>query len=161
MGTLRTDNYTFFTISLSVLLRMRNISYKRCRRNQNTYFVFSNSFFFENYAFYETMWKNTVERGRQQMKIWRKRISWWILKPLNAELNPIRHLLTLVGARHVVHFSRIRVKATNTHTHTHTHTLRLCNTHYFSTATMMARMLLYFTLYVYILSCVTGVWSVP
>ena len=29
---------------------------------------------------------------------------------LNAELNPIRHLLALVGARHIVHFSRIRVK---------------------------------------------------
>ena len=31
-------------------------------------------------------------------------------KPLNAELNPIRHLLALVGARHIVHVSRIRVK---------------------------------------------------
>jgi hypothetical protein len=35
------------------------------------------------------------------------------LDPLNAELNPIRHLLTLVGARHIVHVSRIRV---NMHT---------------------------------------------
>ena len=33
----------------------------------------------------------------------------WI-NPLNAELNPIRHLLALVGARHIVHVSRIRVK---------------------------------------------------
>ena len=32
--------------------------------------------------------------------------------PLNAELNPIRHLLALVGARHIVHFSRIRDKST-------------------------------------------------
>ena len=31
------------------------------------------------------------------------------LNPLNAELNPIRHLLALVGARHIVHVSRIRV----------------------------------------------------
>ena len=30
--------------------------------------------------------------------------------PLNAELNPIRHLLALVGARHFVHVSGIRVK---------------------------------------------------
>ena len=30
--------------------------------------------------------------------------------PLNAKLNPIRHLLALVGARHIVHVSRIRVK---------------------------------------------------
>ena len=33
----------------------------------------------------------------------------WCLNPLNAELNPIRHLLALVGARHIVHVSRIRV----------------------------------------------------
>ena len=31
------------------------------------------------------------------------------LNPLNAELNSIRHLLALVGARHIVRVSRIRV----------------------------------------------------
>ena len=31
-----------------------------------------------------------------------------VFNPLNAELNPIRHLLALVGARHIVHVSRIR-----------------------------------------------------
>jgi len=29
--------------------------------------------------------------------------------PLNAELNPICHLLTLLGAHHILHVSRIRV----------------------------------------------------
>ena len=33
-----------------------------------------------------------------------------IINPLNAELNPIRHLLALVGAHHIVQFSRVRVK---------------------------------------------------
>ena len=33
-----------------------------------------------------------------------------VFNPLNAELNPIRHLLALVGARHIDHVSRIRVK---------------------------------------------------
>jgi hypothetical protein len=39
----------------------------------------------------------------------------WIdhINPLNAELNPIRHLLALVGARHIVHVSRIRVNPLN------------------------------------------------
>ena len=32
------------------------------------------------------------------------------ISPLHAELNPIYHLLALLGARHVFHFSRIRVK---------------------------------------------------
>ena len=41
-----------------------------------------------------------------------------ILNPLNAELNPIRHLLALVGARHIVHVSRIRVNLDRIHTHT-------------------------------------------
>ena len=33
------------------------------------------------------------------------------VNPLNAELNPIRHLLALVVARHIVHVSRIRVNS--------------------------------------------------
>jgi len=31
------------------------------------------------------------------------------VKPLNAKLNPIRHLLALLGAHHILHVSRIRV----------------------------------------------------
>ena len=34
-----------------------------------------------------------------------------LINPLNAELNPIRHLLALVGVRHIVHVSRVRVNA--------------------------------------------------
>jgi hypothetical protein len=32
-----------------------------------------------------------------------------IINPLNAELNPICHLLALLGAHHILHVSRIRV----------------------------------------------------
>jgi len=32
------------------------------------------------------------------------------LNPLNAELNPICHLLALLGAHHILHVSRIEVK---------------------------------------------------
>jgi hypothetical protein len=32
------------------------------------------------------------------------------LNPLNAELNPICHLLALLGAHHILHVSRIRIK---------------------------------------------------
>ena len=32
-----------------------------------------------------------------------------IINPLNAELNPICYLLTLLGAHHILHVSRIRV----------------------------------------------------
>jgi len=32
------------------------------------------------------------------------------INPLNAELNPTCHLLALLEAHHILHFSRIRVK---------------------------------------------------
>ena len=32
------------------------------------------------------------------------------INPSNAELNPICHLLALLGARHILHISRIMVK---------------------------------------------------
>jgi hypothetical protein len=47
------------------------------------YFMFQNFFFFENHAFYEIMWKNTVEPNRLQMTIWRMRIACWIPKATN------------------------------------------------------------------------------
>jgi len=33
-----------------------------------------------------------------------------MFNPLNAEINPICHLLALLGAHHILHVSRIRVK---------------------------------------------------
>ena len=34
----------------------------------------------------------------------------FLISPLNAELNPICHLLALLGVHHILHVSRIRVK---------------------------------------------------
>jgi hypothetical protein len=42
-GTLYEDQFTFFIISRSFLLRMRNVSDKVCREGQNTHFVFLTS----------------------------------------------------------------------------------------------------------------------
>ena len=39
MGTIRDNQYTFLILSYSILLRMRNVSDKSCRENQNTYFM--------------------------------------------------------------------------------------------------------------------------
>ena len=38
---------------------------------------------FKNHAIYEIMWKNTVEPGRPNMTIWRKRTACWIPKATN------------------------------------------------------------------------------
>ena len=35
------------------------------------------------------------------------------LTPLNAELNPICHLLLLLGAHHILHVSRVRVNVSS------------------------------------------------
>ena len=40
-GTLHEDLRTFMSIARSFLLRMRNVSDKSCRVNQNTYFMFN------------------------------------------------------------------------------------------------------------------------
>ena len=43
-GVLNEDLCTFMTVSRSLLLIMRNVSYKSYRENQETHFVFSNCF---------------------------------------------------------------------------------------------------------------------
>jgi len=62
-ATLNEDQYVFLIISRSFLLRMRNVSDKICRENQNTHFVF-NDFFFENCAVYEIMRKKYCRAGQ-------------------------------------------------------------------------------------------------
>jgi hypothetical protein len=37
-----------------------------------------------------------------------------MLNPLNAKLNPICHLLALLGAHHILHVSRVKVKLQKT-----------------------------------------------
>jgi len=79
---------TFYHISL-ISFKLRNFSDKRCRENQNTHFVFSYFFFFENRSVYEIMWKTIVERGRPQIKIPRLSIACWIPKATNIHTHNI------------------------------------------------------------------------
>ena len=62
-GTLHEDQFKFLIISRSVLLRMRNVSDKSCRENQNTHFMFCNFF---------------PKIIRPQMTIRRMRTACWI-----------------------------------------------------------------------------------
>jgi hypothetical protein len=72
----------FFIISRSVLFRMKNVSDKSCRENQNTHIVSSN-FFFRKYVVYKVTLKIIIKLGRPQMKIWRMPIACWIPKATN------------------------------------------------------------------------------
>jgi hypothetical protein len=70
--TLHEDRYTFLIIPRSVLLRMKNVSDKRCRENRNMHFMFSN-FYFTKIASFIRGCENIVEPDRLQMTIWRMR----------------------------------------------------------------------------------------
>jgi len=76
-----TRRYTFMIVSRSFLLRMRNFSYKLCRENQNTYFMFI--FSPEHRCVYEIMWKNTVEPNWPQMTVLCMSVACWIPKATN------------------------------------------------------------------------------
>ena len=77
------DQYKFLTIYRSVLFRIRTVSDKRCRGNQNT--RVQQLFFTENRAVFKITWKNIEKRGGPQMTniIWRMRIARWIIKATN------------------------------------------------------------------------------
>ena len=81
-GTLVVYQYTYMIIYLSFLLRIKNVSDKICRDNQNTHFK-SNNFSPEKSCRYETMWKKNVKPDRTQIKIWRMRIASWLPKATN------------------------------------------------------------------------------
>ena len=54
---------------------------------RNTHILCQVTFFsLENRAFYEVMWKNTVEPERPRMTLWSMRISRWIPKAIDIHL---------------------------------------------------------------------------
>ena len=65
------------------LLRIRSVSNKSCRENQNTHFMFSD-FLSEGLAVYEIMSKNMMEPERTRT-VWHLRVAYWISKPTRAQ----------------------------------------------------------------------------
>ena len=60
-------------------------------------------------GYYSSLTVNSVsERNNTWHSVWYDTSG--NINPLNAELNPICHLLALLGAHHILHVSRIRVK---------------------------------------------------
>ena len=74
------DTYTFMITCPFILPRIRNISDKSCRENQNSHSTFSNIFFPESRAFCEIMWKNVVQPDRPRITIRHMRFASWITK---------------------------------------------------------------------------------
>jgi len=62
-GTLREDLHKFMIMSRSVLLRMKNVSDKICKENQNSHFMFSSFFFFrKSYRLWDNVEKYDTAR---------------------------------------------------------------------------------------------------
>jgi len=116
--------YTFLIIPRSLLLRMRNFSHKCCRENQNTRFIFNNAFFSPRKS--HCLWDNVEKYGatgkatnhnttrRMGFASWISKArdthsEYAILNTLKTELNPVCHLLALLGTHPILHVSRIRV----------------------------------------------------
>ena len=53
--------------------------------------------------------EGVADDGLLQRSWLSQRTFFVVFNPLNAELNPICHLLALLGAHHILHVSRIRV----------------------------------------------------
>jgi hypothetical protein len=102
-GTLHEDVTTFMTISRWILRRMRDVSNKCCRENQNTHFVFHNVFF-RSCAVYEIMSKNTVVPKMLKMTMWRCVACWISKAPVATRMH-----------------TNIHAHACTTHAHTNWH----------------------------------------
>jgi hypothetical protein len=68
-------------ISLNISSNQKCFRRKLYRKSKNTFCDIT--FFPENRAVYEIMWKNIAEMGRLQITIWRIRIACWITKVTN------------------------------------------------------------------------------
>jgi len=85
MGTLRDDHKTFLIYLAKVFLEFEMLRIKFIEEIK-THILCSVTFFPENRAVYETMWKNTVVQGRLQMTIWHMRNACWITKGTDTHL---------------------------------------------------------------------------
>ena len=67
----------------SFLLGIKKIFRTNVVEKPETHILCSIIFFPENHVANEIMWKNVVERGRPQTRVWRMRIACWISKVTN------------------------------------------------------------------------------
>jgi hypothetical protein len=110
--------FTFLTVSRGILLRMRNISNKICRKNQNTHFMF-NKVFRKSCRLWDNVetWGGARETAHGNMAA-----------PLHAGL------VRLHARSHTP--APVHPQLTHKHSRTRTHT-DICKIYCFSTATMV------------------------
>ena len=96
--TLLEVQYKFLIISLSIILRMRNVSDRICRENQNTHFVSSNFFFGKSFRLWENVEKFCrTGQSTDDNIIRRTRIACYITKATNTHLQLLYLLLSHIN----------------------------------------------------------------
>jgi hypothetical protein len=80
-GTLHEDQHTFFIISPSIILRMKNVSDTSCTENRNTHVMFNN--FFSKIVPFMRYCEKISQCGASHVTIWRMGFAWWIPKFTN------------------------------------------------------------------------------
>jgi hypothetical protein len=94
-GTLNEDVNEFMAISVWILLIMRNITNKKCRKNQDT-FLCATIFFWNSCRLWDNV-ENMVEPDISQMTISHMRFPRWI--PKSTYTHP-EHVMLIAFARH-------------------------------------------------------------
>jgi len=64
------------------------------------------------HSYYPGDWKEVRHWTHDPVTLTPEKGNPYPINPLNAELNPICHLLALLGVHHILHVSRIRVNLT-------------------------------------------------
>jgi hypothetical protein len=77
-----------FLSYLDEFLLEGKIARQNCRENQNTHFMFNDTFS-ENRAVYEIMGRNIVVPDRLQMIIWRMCVTGWIRQAANTRTHTV------------------------------------------------------------------------
>ena len=111
-------------ISRSILLRIRNVSDKSCRQNQNTHFVFSN--FCRNLAVWDNVEKycKALAGHRWQHDACTLRAGYLRLHTHTlTHTHPNTHPHTHTHTPTHIHTPNTHIHTPHTHTHTHTHNL--------------------------------------
>jgi hypothetical protein len=82
-GTLHEDMCTFMILSRWILVRVRNVSDKNCRENENTHFTFSNFFPRKScHVLYNVEKYRTARQATHYNKIRRMRFACWVTKAI-------------------------------------------------------------------------------
>ena len=116
MDNLHEDVFTFVTICRWILLRMKNVSNKRCGGNQNTHYMFNNFFLRKLCCLWGSVEKCCGTRG-QQVTIW-GRVTCSITKDTRVKTHERACAITPTHAHTCTHSVTWHTPLTHTHTHT-------------------------------------------